>query len=105
MKEPAVCPPRGFRCWGKRAVGRTWCGCTGTFSGDVRFSTMDNHPTTLEKAFHLAGSGKCPNLAYLMKQLKQEGYDTFHIQGPMLKKQLAALIEKTEAKRRSFPLP
>lgn len=92
-------------------LGQTRCGQnlvrfrTGTFSGDVRFSTMDNHPTTLEKAFHLAGSGKCPNLAYLMKQLKQEGYDTFHIQGPMLKKQLAALIEKTEAKRRSFPLP
>ena len=39
-----------------------------------------------------------------LKQLMQEGYDTFQVRGPMLKKQLSALIEKAEATRRSFPL-
>jgi hypothetical protein len=55
---------------------------------------MDSRPTTLEKAFQLARSGKCLSLGDLMKKLRVEGYDTFQIQGPILKKQLCALIEK-----------
>lgn len=74
--------------------------CTVSYLGTIwktfRWYTMEYRLTTLEKAFQLARSGNCPNFAYLMKKLKDERYDTVHIQGPTLKKQLSKLIEKTE---------
>ena len=54
---------------------------------------MDYRLTTLEKAFQLARSGECPNLTHLLKKLKDEGYDTYQVQGKALRKQLAQLIE------------
>ena len=54
---------------------------------------MDYRLTTLEKAFQLARSGDCPSLGYLLKKLKDEGYDTSQVQGKALRKQLSQLIE------------
>lgn len=52
---------------------------------------MDNNRTTLERAFEIASSGKCNDLAALRKQLKSEGYDPNQVAGPSLEKQLRSL--------------
>jgi len=65
---------------------------------------MTPRKTTLERAFELAGSGACKNVTDLIKRLDRDGCESRQIQGPLLKKQLAGLIE--EAKQRSRqPIP
>ena len=54
---------------------------------------MDTRKTALERAFELASSGKCLNVTDIALRLKGEGYSIEQIEGPMLKKQLYALIE------------
>jgi hypothetical protein len=56
---------------------------------------MDRRLTSLEKAFELARSGNCPSLGYLVKKLKSERYDTMHLEGKSLRRQLAQLIEES----------
>lgn len=55
---------------------------------------MDYRLTAIEKAFELARSTYCPNVDFLKKRLKSEGYDTSQICGKALKQQLLELIEK-----------
>jgi hypothetical protein len=52
-----------------------------------------------DRAFELAGSGACKNVTDLIKRLDHDGCESRQIQGPLLRKQLAGLIE--EAKQRS----
>jgi hypothetical protein len=54
---------------------------------------MDHRPTTLEKAFELARSGKCLSIREIGLSLRSGGYSLEQIQGPTLKKQLLELIE------------
>jgi hypothetical protein len=54
---------------------------------------MDRRKTSLEKAFELAGSGRCFNLAEIAKTLRAERYDPVYLQGAALKKQLLQLIK------------
>ena len=55
---------------------------------------MEANRTSLERAFELARSGKVPSLQILQQRLTSEGYTNSQIEGPVLKKQLIAIIEK-----------
>jgi hypothetical protein len=55
--------------------------------------------TSLQRAFELAGSGKCFNVTEIEKQLRAEKYDS-KLEGPALSRQLRALI-KEETKPRT----
>lgn len=50
---------------------------------------------TVARAFELARAGSCRNLDHIRRQLKSEGYASIseHLDGPSIKKQLAALIK------------
>ena len=52
---------------------------------------MDNRPTALERAFDLARSGKCADVAQIRQQLKVEGYARDQLTGPALIRQLRDL--------------
>ena len=58
---------------------------------------MDPRKTSLERAFDMAKTRPYADLAALMRDLKQEGYDQRQIEGPQLKKQLSELIRSTRA--------
>jgi hypothetical protein len=63
------------------------------------FSThalMEVRKTAIERAFELAGSGKCLNLSDVIKRLKSERYNAAQIEGAVLRKQLLSLIEKAK---------
>jgi hypothetical protein len=64
---------------------------------DVWEVSMEANKSCLERAFEIARSGRAPNFPFLIKQLKSEGYGQDQVQGPALKKQLNALIEKARA--------
>jgi hypothetical protein len=49
--------------------------------------------TALERAFQLAKSGQVSGLTEIVKALRREGYSANQIEGPALKRQLAALIK------------
>jgi len=53
------------------------------------------HPNILplERAFQLARSGQCKTTADIQLRLEAEGYDTGQVIGPMLLKQLRAVID------------
>lgn len=53
---------------------------------------MNENKTTLERAFELAGSGKCASMDELTRMLKAEGYASGQLVGPSLRKQLLTLI-------------
>lgn len=59
---------------------------------------MDPDTTSLERAFDLARSGHCPNVAEIKKRLRKEGYSAEQIMGPRLEAQLRALIEAANAR-------
>lgn len=61
---------------------------------------MNSQVGTIERAFHLARSGSCYSLADIRQQLKIEGYSLIesHLDGPVLRKQLAALIREASSK-------
>ena len=54
--------------------------------------------TALERAFHLARSGRFATLAQIVESLRRERYDIQQVQGLALRRQLNALIkaEQTE---------
>jgi hypothetical protein len=49
--------------------------------------------TTMERAFHLARSGRFACLTEVVTTLDREGYSASQIQGPLLKRQLTGLIK------------
>jgi hypothetical protein len=54
---------------------------------------MQNPPTTIERAFDLARSGRFATVTSIRKQLRVEGYqEKSQFQGPALYKQLRLLI-------------
>ena len=54
---------------------------------------MQNQPTTIERAFELAQSGRFPTVTLIRKQLRLEGYqEKSHLQGRALYSQLRLLI-------------
>ena len=57
--------------------------------------------TTLERAFELARSGQCANVAEIRAALKREGFDQVqgHLAGPSITRQLRALCEEALASR------
>jgi hypothetical protein len=53
---------------------------------------MDDKRTALERAFDIAKSGNCTSVEDVKHCLKLEGYLAHTIEGPMLRRQLQALI-------------
>ena len=52
-----------------------------------------SQPTTIERAFDLARSGRFTTVTSIRKQLRLEGYqEKSQLQGPLLYKQLRSLI-------------
>jgi hypothetical protein len=49
--------------------------------------------TSMERAFHLARSGRFTTLTEMVTTLDREGYSANQIQGPLLKRQLTGLIK------------
>ncbi|MBB4857208.1 hypothetical protein HNO88_000515 [Novosphingobium chloroacetimidivorans] len=49
---------------------------------------------TVTRAFEIARAGTCKNVEDIKRQLKREGYSSVdeHLNGPTIKKQLAAAI-------------
>jgi hypothetical protein len=54
---------------------------------------MDQRMTALERAFLLARSGHVAGLKDIITSLKRDGYSSSQIEGPLLKRQLADLIQ------------
>lgn len=54
---------------------------------------MDNHKTSLERAFELASSGKYSNVSDIKVQIAKEGLDTGQVTGLSLSAQLRSLIK------------
>ena len=53
--------------------------------------------TMLERAFEMAGSGRCANLTELKQQLRRDGFDPIMLEGPLLIRQLKRLIAASKA--------
>ena len=60
-------------------------------------SAMDHNVSVIERAFQIAKSGGCENVAAVVRALKKEGFSTTQVVGGSLTKQLTRLI--TEARR------
>jgi hypothetical protein len=54
---------------------------------------MHQRMTTMERAFHLARSGRFTTITEVATTLDREGYSANQIQGPLLKRQLTGLIK------------
>ncbi|HEY1607390.1 MAG TPA: hypothetical protein VGF77_17525 [Allosphingosinicella sp.] len=56
------------------------------------------NPTTLERAFALARSGRCTTVADIRLALKRERFDNVeaHLAGPSLVRQLRAICEEAQ---------
>ena len=55
--------------------------------------------TSMERAFHLARSGRFITLTEVVTTLDREGYSANQIQGPLLKRQLTDLIKAARRSR------
>lgn len=53
---------------------------------------MEQNKTCLEMAFELARSGKFTDLTLLERRLHDEGYSTSQLAGPLLRRQMRALM-------------
>jgi len=71
-----------------------------TFDVSRQFSCMQHELSAIERAFQLAKMGGFSTLPQILQVLKAENYGTGQITGPMLHKQLKALIEEAKAKPR-----
>ena len=56
---------------------------------------MDSRISQLERAFELAGSGRCSTVADIKRKLREEGYMDDQVEGPQLFNQLNSLMKKT----------
>lgn len=61
------------------------------------FIHMDLRKTSLQRAFELARTGKYLNVHEIIVRLRSERQDVAQIEGPLLKKQLMEIIEKSRA--------
>ncbi|WP_246719709.1 hypothetical protein [Methylocystis sp. H62] len=61
---------------------------------------MAENKTTIERAFELARSGEYARIGDMVRHLRREGYDIRQIHGPVLRKQLADLIEAARTDHR-----
>lgn len=55
---------------------------------------MKQDRTSVERAFELARSGKCRSVTEVRFKLREEGYDTEQIYGPLLIAQLKSIFEE-----------
>jgi hypothetical protein len=55
---------------------------------------MKPNVTSLERAFELAASGRYPTVTDVCNKLGAEGYHAAQVSGPLLRKQLLAVITK-----------
>jgi hypothetical protein len=55
---------------------------------------MKPNVTSLERAFELAASGRYPTVTDVCNKLGAEGYNAAQVSGPLLRKQLLAVITK-----------
>ena len=62
---------------------------------------MDQTLTALERAFQMARSGDYASVEDIKRRLSAEGYSASQVSGPMLAKQLLALIKEARAQRQS----
>jgi hypothetical protein len=53
--------------------------------------------TALERAFEIARAGQCHSIEDIRRQLQQEGYNQYQIQGPVLGRQLSELARRARA--------
>lgn len=60
---------------------------------------MNQRLTSLERAFELARSGTCPDLAQVRLRLTAEGYGAQQIEGPSLKRQIRDLCRSAKMAR------
>ena len=61
---------------------------------------VDGRKTTLERAFELARSGRCLTVTDIAHKLYEEKYDLSQLEGPILKKQLTAIIEEASTTKK-----
>lgn len=64
----------------------------------VLVSAMDRTKTPIERAFELARSGKYLTASEVKRAVSAEGYAVAQIEGPLLMRQLRALIRDARAK-------
>lgn len=64
----------------------------------ARHVWMQQNLTALERAFELANSGSCQNVADIKKALKSEGYSDQQITGRTLGKQLTEMIREARVR-------
>jgi hypothetical protein len=75
-----ACKPRSMH-----AVKRAWHGVR---PARPILWGMTFQPTTLERAFELARTGKCSGIVEIRTQLRAEGYGLGQLEGPILMRQL-----------------
>ena len=66
---------------------------------------MQPNKTAIERAFDLAGTGVYSEVGEIRDRLRNEGYFTHTITGPMLRAQLKGIIDVAEKSRWSSPTP
>jgi hypothetical protein len=66
---------------------------------------VQNSQSIIERAFELARSGRCHNVAEVSAKLKQERYESVeaHLAGPSIRKELRRIC--AEASRNEPPAP
>jgi hypothetical protein len=62
---------------------------------------MDNRVSAIERAFVIAKSGQAAAVSEIVAAMKREGYPIGCLAGPVLQKQLKALIREARAARRA----
>lgn len=55
---------------------------------------MDPNVSPIERALQLAGTGRYATVAEVRLQLVREGYSQKQLEGPVLRKQIMAIISK-----------
>ena len=66
-------------------------------------SVMKPNVSALERAFELAASGKYQTVSDVCGKLGAEGYQASQVSGPVLRKQLVAVIIKANERRKARP--
>jgi hypothetical protein len=64
---------------------------------------MDRRMTALERAFHVAKSGRLRRIQDVIASLKREGYSTAQLEGPSLRRQLSNLIKAARQESTNAP--
>ena len=86
-----------FAIHSKLAREMTWRSIAeGTLGAVARYTRLEcamTRPTTLERAFDLARTGKFASIEQIKQRLRAEGYDINQIIGPYLKRQLRQTID------------